>query len=57
MITNERALELALISLIEMAGKEVSSFKELTEALDALLQDIHDTHISLKTTRQERLNG
>lgn len=52
MITKERTVELALLSLIEMAGKEVHCYKVLTEELETLLEDIHNLHQSVVHMRQ-----
>ena len=51
MITTERMLELALLSLVDRVAIECRVHKEFTRDAHDLLKDIHDIHVLLIETR------
>lgn len=57
MISEERIIELALISQIETLALYVRCHKEMTSDTEELLKDITLLHIKLNKLKQDRING
>ena len=57
MISDERIIELALISQIETLALFVRCHKEITSDTEVLLQDIHALYTKLDKIKQDRIHG
>lgn len=57
MISDERTIELALISEIEHLYVEVRAHRAITSYTETCLQDINELYIKLDKIKQDRING
>jgi len=57
MISEERILELALISQIETLALHVRCHKEITSDTEVLLKDINVLHMRLEKIKNDRIHN